>query len=96
MQASDYVLHSMYNLLVPAHGKALVKTKCIVSAPPGFSPGVFAPGFAWVNGISMSGANTNLRGIIVVLFTHGDTPLEIKADLAKMDLCNQRSKPTIG
>ena len=42
LQASDYTLHSAYDLVVPAHGKALVRTDCAISAPPGFRLGVFA------------------------------------------------------
>ena len=42
LQASDYMLHSAYDLVVPAQGKALIRTDCVVSAPPGVRLGVFA------------------------------------------------------
>ena len=83
LRASDYTLHSAYDLVVPAHGKALVRTDCAVSAPPGFRLGVFAlPGFAWVHHVSVSAASTDRRGVAVVLFNHSDTPLDIAAGAA--------------
>ena len=83
LQASDYTLHSAYDLVVPAHGKALVRTDCAISAPPGFGLGVFAlPGLAWVHHVSVSAASTDRRGVAVVLFNHSDTPLDIAAGAA--------------
>ena len=83
LQVSDYTLHSAYDLVVPAHGKALVRTDCAASAPPGFRLGVFAlPGFAWVHHVSVSAASTDRCGVAVVLFNHSDTPLDIAAGAA--------------
>ena len=83
LQASDYTLHSAYDLVVPAHGKALVRTDCAISAPPGLRLNVFAlPGLAWVHHVSVSAASTDRRGVAVVLFNHSESPLDIAAGAA--------------
>ena len=88
LRASDYTLHSAYDLVVPAHGKALVGADCAVSAPPGCRLGVFAlPRFAWVHHVSVSAASTDRRGVAVVLFNHSDTPLDIAAVRLLRCLC---------
>ena len=83
LQAWDYTLHGAYDPVVPAHGKALVSTDCVVSVPPGFRLGVLElPGLAWVHHVTVSAASTDRRGVALVWFNHSDTPLDIAAGAA--------------
>lgn len=80
--AAGFDLHSAYDLVVPAYGKALVKTDIQVELPEDCY-GRVAPrsGLSWKNHIDVGAGviDRDYRGNVgVVLFNHAKTDYEIK------------------
>lgn len=80
--AAGYDLMSAYDLVVPAQGKALVKTDIQIDLPEGCY-GRVAPrsGLSWKNHIDVAAGviDRDYRGNVgVVLFNHAKTELTVK------------------
>lgn len=81
--AAGYDLSSAYDCVVPAYGKALVKTDLAVAIPDGHY-GRIAPrsSLAWKNHIDVGAGVIDCdyrNGVGVVLFNHADVDLAITA-----------------
>jgi|UniRef100_A0A7S4GIN2 dUTP pyrophosphatase len=80
--AAGYDLSSAYDLVVPARGKALVKTDCAMAIPEGTYARI-APrsGLAWKHHIDIGAGvvDYDYRGNVgVVMFNHADSDFEVK------------------
>lgn len=80
--AAGYDLSSAYQAIVPARGKALVKTELSIAIPEGTYARI-APrsGLAWKHSIDVGAGviDYDYRGpVAVVLFNHSDTDFNIK------------------
>lgn len=75
-------IHSAYDIIVPAHGKALVKTDIQIEVPYG-TYGRVAPrsGLAWKNFIDVGAGviDQDYRGNVgVILYNHSDVDFDVK------------------
>ncbi|CAM6087956.1 unnamed protein product [Calypogeia fissa] len=80
--AAGYDLSSAYEAIVPARGKALVKTELSIAIPEGTYARI-APrsGLAWKHSIDVGAGviDYDYRGpVAVILFNHSDTDFNIK------------------
>ena len=80
--AAGYDLSAAHDCLVPAHGKALIKTDVAMAIPDGYYCQI-APrsSLAWKNHIDVGAGviDSDYRGNIgVILFNHGSTELKVE------------------
>ena len=85
LYAAGLDLHSVGNLLIPAHERAMVRTGLSVAIPRGFY-GRVAPrsGLAVRHGLDVLAGviDSDYRGeIVCALINHGDAPFEIEAGM---------------
>lgn len=92
--------YSAYDALVPARGKALVKTDIQIEVPDG-TYGRVAPrsGLAWKNFIDVGAGviDQDYRGNVgVILFNHSDVDFEVqKGDRIAQLICEQIVHPVV-
>lgn len=98
--AAGFDLRSAYDYVVPARGKALVKTDLQIKVPTG-SYGRVAPrsGLAWKNFIDVGAGviDEDYRGNLgIILFNHSDVDFEVKhGDRVAQLICERIFNPTL-